>query len=307
MKTKKIIFMGTPDYATIILEKIVQNPNYEVIALFTQEDKKVGRKQILTPPHIKKFVMDNNLDFPIYQPKRLRDEENEKIIKSLNPDFIIVAAYGQILPKSILDIAPCINLHASLLPLYRGASPIQEALLNDDKYTGVTSMLMDVGLDTGDILALKYLQIDKDMCVEDAFGKLSLLAADLSIETLENFERINPKKQDNSTATHCGKISKEDGLVDFTNGYKLYNRYRAYHFWPGVFLENGLKLKTIKLLDKCSINKAGEILEIKKDSIIVGCEKGRVEIFAVQAPSKKQVGVIDYLNGNRLNIGDILH
>jgi len=307
LETKKIIFMGTPDYATIILDKIVKDPQYEVIALFTQEDKKVGRKQLLTPPHIKQYALDNNLDFPIYQPSKLREEQNVEIIKGLNPDFIIVAAYGQILPESILNIAPCINLHASLLPLYRGASPIQEALLNDDSFTGVASMLMDVGLDTGDILGLKYLKLDKDMCVEEAFAKLSQIAADLTIETLENFEQIIPKKQNDTNATHCGKISKDDGLVDFTSAYKLYNKYRAYHYWPGIFLENGLKIKTAKLRDKCSHNRVGEILEIKNDSILLGCEKGTLEIFEVQAPSKKQVNIIDYLNGNRLNKGDLLH
>lgn len=304
--SKKIVFMGTPDYATIILDKILKNENYEVIALFTQADKKVGRKQILTPPHIKQYTIDNNLLFPVYQPAKLREEQNVEIIKDLNPDFIIVAAYGQILPKSILDIAPCINLHASLLPLYRGASPIQEALLNDDTFTGVTAMLMDVGLDTGDILGLKYLELQKDICVEEAFAKLSDIAADLTMETLENFENINPKKQDNTNTSHCGKISKEDALVDFSSAYTLYNKYRAYHYWPGINLENGLKLKSIKLIDKCSINEAGEILEVKKDSIIVGCLKGKIEIFEVQAPSKNQVKINDYLNGNRLGLGDIL-
>ena len=192
---KRIVFMGTPDYATVILEKLVANDNYEIIALFTQEDKKVGRKQILTPPHIKQYALENNLDFPIYQPKKLRDEENVAIINDVKPDFIIVAAYGQILPKTILDIAPCINLHASLLPKYRGASPIQEALLHDDTFSGVTAMLMDVGLDTGDILGLQYLKIEKDMCVEDAFANLSQVAANLTIEILDNFQYINPKNK----------------------------------------------------------------------------------------------------------------
>lgn len=303
---KRIVFMGTPDYATIILDKLLQNDGYEIVALFTQSDKKVGRKQLLTPPHVKQYCLDNHLEFPIYQPQKLRDEENVEILKQLNPDFIVVAAYGQILPKSILELAPCINLHASLLPLYRGASPIQEALLNDDTYTGVTAMLMDVGLDTGDILGLKYLKLDKDMCVEDAFKTLSLIAADLTIETLENFKNILPKKQNETSVSHCGKISKDDGLVDFSDAYNVYNKYRAYHYWPGVFLESGLKLKNIKLIDTCSISTPGKIIEVKKDSIIVGCQKGLLEIFDVQAPSKKQVKINDYLNGNRLGVNDIL-
>ena len=148
--SKKIVFMGTPDYATVIFQELLES-HYEVVALFTQPDKKVGRKQILTYPHIKQFCVDNGLSLPIYQPTTLKDEKIINSIKSLNPDFIIVAAYGQILPKQILNIAPCINLHASLLPKYRGASPIQSAILNNDKYSGVTAMMMEETLDSGDI------------------------------------------------------------------------------------------------------------------------------------------------------------
>ena len=153
--SKKILFMGTPDYATTIFKELIKS-KYEIVGLFTQPDKPVGRKQLLTPPHIKQFCIDENLNIPIFQPLKLRgNEEAKNQIEFLKPDFIIVAAYGQILPKEILDIAPCINLHASLLPKYRGASPIQESLLNDDNYTGVTSMLMEEGLDSGDILGFQ--------------------------------------------------------------------------------------------------------------------------------------------------------
>ncbi|HFU74828.1 MAG TPA: methionyl-tRNA formyltransferase [Arcobacter sp.] len=302
---KKIVFMGTPDYATVIFEKLIEQ-NYDIVALFTQPDKKVGRKQVLTPPHIKQFCIDKELDIPIYQPNKLRDDENIGVLKELQPDFIIVAAYGQILPKSILDIAPCINLHASLLPLYRGASPIQEALLNGDKFTGVTSMLMDVGLDSGDILGLEYLELSPDMCVEEVFAKLSVIAANLTINTLERFERIKPKVQNTSQVSHCGKISKEDGLVNLSDAKKVYNKYKAYHYWPGVFLESGLKLKDLKLIEGDSTNVTGEILQIEKEYIIVGCKKGTLQINRVQAPSKKEVSVIDYLHGNRLGLKDIL-
>ena len=302
---KKIVFMGTPDYATVIFEKLLEK-NYEVTALFTQPDKKVGRKQLLTPPHIKQFCIEKELDVPIYQPNKLRDEENVEILKELQPDFIIVAAYGQILPKSILDIAPCINLHASLLPLYRGASPIQEALLNGDKFTGVTSMLMDVGLDSGDILGLEYLELTQDMCVEEAFSKLSQIAANLTIDTLERFNTIQAKVQNTSQVSHCGKISKDDGLVHLDDAKNVYNKYKAYHYWPGVFLESGLKLKDIKLVETDSSNQAGEILQIEKEYIVIGCINGSLQINRVQAPSKKEVSVIDYLNGNRLGLKDIL-
>ncbi|MGE0050958.1 MAG: methionyl-tRNA formyltransferase, partial [Arcobacter sp.] len=220
--SKKILFMGTPDYATTIFKELI-NSKYDVVALFTQPDKPVGRKQILTPPHIKQYCLDENLDISIFQPIKLRgNEEAKKQIEELKPDFIIVAAYGQILPKEILDIAPCINLHASLLPKYRGASPIQESLLNDDYFTGVTSMLMEEGLDSGDILGLQYLKINSTMEVSEAFEKLSIIAANLTITTLDNFENIKPLKQNESEVSFCKKIKKDDGLVNFLNAKKLY-------------------------------------------------------------------------------------
>ncbi len=304
--SKKILFMGTPDYATTIFKELM-NSEYEIVGLFTQPDKPVGRKQILTAPHIKQYCIDENINLPIFQPLKLRgNEEATKQITELKPDFIIVAAYGQILPKEILDIAPCINLHASLLPKYRGASPIQESLLNDDIYTGVTSMLMEEGLDSGDILGLQYLRITSTMEVSEAFEKLSLIAAKLTITTLDNFENIKPIKQNESQVSFCKKIKKEDGLIDFIDAKKLYLKYKAYSYWPGIFLESELKLKDIELNDEKSINNQGQILEINSDFIIVGCEKGSLKIKTLQAPSKKAMNAIDYIRGQRLEINSIL-
>ena len=298
--------MGTPDYATTIFKELM-NSEYEIVGLFTQPDKPVGRKQILTAPHIKQYCIDENINLPIFQPLKLRgNEEATKQITELKPDFIIVAAYGQILPKEILDIAPCINLHASLLPKYRGASPIQESLLNDDIYTGVTSMLMEEGLDSGDILGLQYLRITSTMEVSEAFEKLSLIAAKLTITTLDNFENIKPIKQNESQVSFCKKIKKEDGLIDFIDAKKLYLKYKAYSYWPGIFLESELKLKDIELNDEKSINNQGQILEINSDFIIVGCEKGSLKIKTLQAPSKKAMNAIDYIRGQRLEINSIL-
>ena len=304
--SKRVLFMGTPDYATTIFKELI-NSKYEVIGLFTQPDKPVGRKQVLTPPHIKQYCLDENLNLPIFQPIKLRgNEEAKKQIEDLKPDFIIVAAYGQILPKEILDIAPCINLHASLLPKYRGASPIQESLLNDDYFTGVTSMLMEEGLDSGDILGLQYLKITSTMEVSEAFQKLSIIAATLTITTLDNFENIKPIKQNESEVSFCKKIKKEDGLVNFLDAKKLYLKYKAYSYWPGIFLETELKLKDIELVEENSINKEGEILEISKDFIVIGCKKGSLKIKTLQAPSKKAISSVDFIRGQRLEVGDIL-
>ena len=304
--SKRILFMGTPDYATTIFIELLKS-KYEIVGLFTQPDKPVGRKQILTPPHIKQFCLDENLNIPIFQPLKLRgNEEATKQIKELNPDFIIVAAYGQILPKGILDIAPCINLHASLLPKYRGASPIQESLLNDDSYTGVTSMLMEEGLDSGDILAFQYLKVTPTMEVSAAFEELSQIAAKLTITTLDNFENIKPLKQNEAEVSFCKKIKKEDGLVDFLDAKRLILKYKAYSYWPGIFLSSELKLKDIELNEEISINNPGEILEIKKDYILVACEKGSLKIKTLQAPSKKAISSVDFVRGQRLEVGNII-
>ena len=304
--SKKILFMGTPDYATTIFNELLQS-NYEIVGLFTQPDKPVGRKQILTAPHIKQYCLDLNLEIPIFQPLKLRGNEEATIqIKNLNPDFIIVAAYGQILPKDILDIAPCINLHASLLPKYRGASPIQESLLNDDSYTGVTSMLMEEGLDSGDILAFQYLKVTPTMEVSAAFEELSQIAAKLTITTLDNFENIKPLKQNEAEVSFCKKIKKEDGLVDFLDAKRLILKYKAYSYWPGIFLSSELKLKDIELNEEISINNPGEILDIKKDYILVACEKGSLKIKTLQAPSKKAISSVDFVRGQRLEVGNII-
>lgn len=304
--SKKILFMGTPDYATTIFIELLKS-KYEIVGLFTQPDKPVGRKQILTPPHIKQYCIDENIELPIFQPLKLKNnQEAKEEIQKLKPDFILVAAYGQILPKDILDIAPCINLHASLLPNYRGASPIQESLLNDDSFTGVTSMLMEEGLDSGDILGFQYLKITKTMEVSEAFEKLSHIAAQLTITTLDNFENINAIKQNESLVTFCKKIKKDDGLVDFCDAKKLFLKYKAYSYWPGVFLSSELKLKDIELNEELSQNNEGEILEINKDFILIGCKKGSLKIRTLQAPSKKAMSSVDFVRGQRLEVGSIL-
>lgn len=306
--SKKVLFMGTPSYATEILKELLNNKNYEVIGIFTQEDKPVGRKQLLTPPHIKQYCLENNINIPILQPKKLKDNLVAYIsIKELEPDFIVVAAYGQILPKEILNLAPCINLHASILPNYRGASPIQESILNDDEYLGVTSMLMEEGLDCGDILGYSYLKNEKNMLVSEAFTKLSNLAAKLTITTLDNYDKLKPIKQNDSSASFCKKIKKEDGEVDFNSAKKLFSKYKAYSFWPGIFLKSELKLKDIEFIENSSQNIAGEILEIAKDYIVVGCNQGRLKIRTLQAPSKNSINSVEYIKGKRLTIGDILN
>lgn len=300
----KVIFMGTPDYAKEILQRLIDESCIEVVAVYTQPDKPVGRKKIMTPPEVKTLALEHNID--VYQPNKLRDAEVVEELLKIQADYIVVAAYGQILSRPILDHAPCINLHASILPQYRGASPIQQTLLNGDKQTGVTAMLMEEGLDTGDIIKIETIEVSDDEMVESLFERLTKVACDLTVDVLENFNSYTPLKQDDSIATHCSKITKQDGEVAFDDAITLYNRYRAFTPWPGIYLHSGLKLKKIKLEDKTSLNEAGKILKIESNSIVVGCKKGSIRIFSVQPPSKKEMDILSYINGKRLNDADIL-
>ena len=299
-----VIFMGTPEYAEKILEHLIKEESINVVAVYTQPDKPVGRKKIITAPQVKVMAELNNIN--VYQPSRLRDEETISELLKIECDYIVVAAYGQILPRAILDHAPCINLHASILPQYRGASPIQQTLLNDDKETGVTAMLMEEGLDTGDILKIDIIKVSKDMMVETLFDVLTEVATSLTLDVLKNFETYLPRKQNDTESTHCKKITKQDGLVVFDDAHTLYNRYRAFTPWPGIYLQNGLKLKKIALVDKDTLGEAGKILEINNDSIVVSCEKGSLRIYTVQPQSKKEMSIVSYINGKRLGLEDTL-
>ncbi|WP_304543082.1 methionyl-tRNA formyltransferase [Sulfurimonas microaerophilic] len=299
-----VIFMGTPSYADEILKELIADQEINVVAVYTQPDKPVGRKKVLTPPPVKVTAEQAAID--VYQPTRLRDEETVEELLKIECDYIVVAAYGQILPKAVLEHAPCINLHASILPQYRGASPIQQTLLNGDNKTGVTAMLMDEGLDTGDIIKIEEIEVPADEMVETLFERLTETATSLTIDVLKNFENYPAVKQDESLSTHCTKITKAEGEVIFDDAQVLYNKYRAFTPWPGIYLESGLKLKNLSLVEIESTNDSGKILEVKKESIIVGCTKGSLEIFSVQPQSKKEMSVISYINGQRIGVEDTL-
>ena len=204
----KIIYMGTPDFAVPAL-KALASSEHEVCAVFTQPDKPRGRKQILTPPDVK--ICAQSLDIPVYQPDSIKNSDALEVINSYNPDVIVVAAYGKLLPKAVLD-APkfgCVNIHGSLLPKYRGAAPIQQSVLNGDKVTGITTMLMDIGMDTGDILLKKETEIGENETSGELFDRLALLGGELILKTLSALEKgeITPQKQDEGLATHTSKAN----------------------------------------------------------------------------------------------------
>ena len=296
-----VVFMGTPDYAVRILRHL-KEAGFNIKAVFTQPDKPVGRKQILTPSEVKIYAQNELVGVPLFTPNTLKDEAVVAELKAFEPKFIVVAAFGKILPGSVLDVATCINLHASILPKYRGASPIQSAILAGEKQTGVTAMLMDAGLDTGDMLDFIYTSCENKMSSE-LFSELGELGGELIVKVLKNFENLKPQKQDDAQASHCKKISKSDGLFSFDEeAGQIYNKFRALTPWPGIYLASGLKILSLELSKKSG--KSGEILSVEKDHVVVACKGGAVKIYELQEPSKKPINAKAYINGKRLSVGD---
>jgi len=301
---KKIVYMGTPHYAKEILQTLINDDKIEIPLVISQPDRKAGRKGELKAPEVK--VLAEQYGLKILQPEKLSDEGIYDAIVEEKPDFIVVAAFGQLLPKNILDIAPCINLHASLLPQYRGASPVQQSLLNGDEFTGITAMLMEEGLDSGPILGYRYFKIPPTMLLPELMNRLSDDACALTTDILHRFETLAPMVQNRAVATHCKKIKKADGLVDFSSASDFYDKYRAFEGWPGIFVEGGMKIKNVSLVETESKHDEGTLLEIKEESIIVGCAKGSLEIGTLQPASKKAVNAKAYCVGRGLKVGTSL-
>jgi len=301
---KTIVYMGTPHYAEAILSTLIEAEDMDVRLVITQPDRPVGRKKTLTPPPVKTQAMAQGIE--VLQPSRLTDEGVQEAITAAAPDFIVVAAFGQLLPKSTLDIAPCINLHASLLPQYRGASPVQQSLLNGDAVTGVTSMWMDVGLDTGDILLKKPFAIPEDMRLYALMAQLTEDACDLTLETLRRFEAITPQPQNDAEASLCKKIKKSDGQVDFSDAVETYNKYRAFEGWPGIFAPNGTKLDGLTLQARDGSHTPFEILSFDGEAAVLGCGRGSLKVASLQPPGKKAMSVKAYCVGRGLNVGHTL-
>jgi len=253
---------------------------------------------------VKVLAVEHGIE--VLQPNRLREEGIEEVIRAAKPDYIIVAAFGQILPRSILDIAPCINLHASLLPQYRGASPVQQSLLNGDDKTGVTSMLMEEGLDTGDMLEKKVFVIPPEMRLHALMQQLTEDACAVTLSTIRQFEAIVPEPQDHTKATLCKKIKKHDGEVDFKNAVEVYKKYRAFEGWPGVFAGNGTKFDVIELRESDQKHRAFEILAFESESVVAGCDNGSLKIGILQPSGKKPMSAKAYCVGRGLKVGDSL-
>lgn len=307
----KLVFMGTPDYAVNTLEALIA-AGHNVAAVFAQPDKPVGRKHIITPPPVKVCAQKHGIT--VYQPNTLRDGKAEEILKEIAPDVIVVVAYGKILPKEILEIPKygCVNGHASLLPKYRGASPIQWCIVCGETETGVTAMKMDEGMDTGDILKTVKTKIGAEETAEELFDRLSVITAELLVQTLSDLEsgNITPIKQDEEKASYAPIIKKEMAQLDFKNmtSKEIHNAVRGYYSWPCAyfFLENK-RIKVIKAAVAENTNsKAGTVIK-SDDSLVIACKDGTaVELVTIQPEGSKPMTAKQMLCGRPIATGTVI-
>jgi len=303
--------MGTPDFAVPCLENLLQS-NHEVVAVFSQPDKPVGRKQVLTPPPVKQLAMQ--YDVPVYQPERLKDSDAAEVIRALQPDIIVVVAYGKILRSDILTAAPlgCINVHASLLPKYRGAAPIQWAVINGEKETGVSVMQMDEGLDTGDILLTRKTYIGEDETSEDLFDRLSAIGADALLEALEQLElgTACPQKQPEGDFGYAKMITKDLCPIDWDKpAAEIHNLVRGLQSWPvatAVFNGEVLKIHKTSVFDEFSCDGEhlpGFILPIVNRLVVCCGNETYLEILELQRQGKKRMEAKAFMQGFHLTNG----
>ncbi len=300
-----VVFMGTPDFSLGCLEVLAKKHN--VLGVFTQPDKPKGRGYELCPPPVK--VRAEELGLKVYQPKSLRTGEAYDILKEFSPDAIIVVAYGKILPKEILELPKygCINVHASLLPRHRGSSPIQWSIVCGDDKTGVTTMQMDEGIDTGDMLLKKEIKIEPTDTADSLHDKLALLGANALDETLDNIDSIIPQKQPNEGVSHAPMISKEMALIDFSKTKEEIDwAVRGYNSWPcAYFFLNGKRIKVYSVSKSELKGNEGEVLAAD-DKFIVGCKNGAVELLEIQPEGKRRMYASDFLRGSRIEKGFII-
>jgi methionyl-tRNA formyltransferase len=309
----RLVFCGTPQFAVPTLKALL-HAGHDIQLVVTQPDRPSGRGMQLVAPPVKQAAMDAGL--PVFQPEKIKNnQEFREKLEAVQPQAIIVVAYGRIIPKWMLDLPSYgnLNLHASLLPKYRGAAPIQWAVANGELVTGATTMRIDEGLDTGDILLQRELPIAPDQTAEDIFPLLAEMGAPLMVETLEKLEAgtVTPKQQDEALSTLAPILKREDGLVDFARpAMRIYNRWRGFQPWPGAYTYfKGKKLVLHRLIPmelRGEQSNPSEV-RIERDRLLVDCgENSRIEIFEVQPEGKKRMPVADFLRGYQLKSGDRL-
>ena len=309
----KVVFMGTPDFAVGTLEAIV-GAGHEVAAVVTQPDKPKGRGGVMAMSPVKECALSHGLT--VLQPLKARNPEFIEEIKAINPDVIVVVAFGQIIPSEIIHMPKfgCINVHASLLPKYRGASPIQWTVMDGCEYSCVTTMLMDEGIDTGDILETATVKLDEGETGGSLFDRLSLVGAKLLVETLDKAEagQLHPVKQDDSQSSYVRMMDKSFGLMDFTQPVEaLERKVRALNPWPSAFTHMDEKL--LKIWDATVIQdnnvKAGDYGKVKTDGktcFMVACDGGYLSVNELQLEGKKRMKVEDFLRGYSIKEGTVL-
>lgn len=303
--------MGTPDFAVPCLQALI-DAGKEIVAVVTQPDKPKGRGKLLAQPPVKGLALKHNI--PVFQPEKIRDESFINTMRNFSPDIIVVVAYGKILPKAVLDIPPkgCINVHASLLPKYRGAAPINRAIINGEKETGVTTMLMDEGMDTGDMLLVEKVEIKDDDTASSLHDKLKEIGAVLLIKTIKAVESdtINPVKQDDREATYAPMLKKEDGRIDWTlKAEEIVNLIRGLNPWPGAYTRwEGKQIKIFKgsrAKGQGSREEPGKIIDVSQEGICVAAGKGDLIITELQMENKNRMNVSDFIKGHRIVKGQI--
>ena len=307
----KIVFMGTPKAAVASLEKILQD-GHEIVAVYTQPDRPAGRGNKLSATPIKEFALQNNLQ--VFQPTKIKTAEALETFKSHNADVAVVVAYGRILPQTLLEAFPkgAINVHFSLLPKYRGAAPVNWVIVQGEEKTGVTTMKMDVGLDTGDILLVRETEIGEGENAIELMQRLSTIGADLLSETLAMFDELTPQTQNHDEATLAPIMRKEDGKIDWNlSANEIVNRVRGFQPFPGSFTKYQDKKLTVwkakesEILD-LKFENVGEILEAKGDKLFVSCGNQTIlQIDELQLEGKRRMTTRDFLNGVKIQIGEI--
>ncbi|MGD8784996.1 MAG: methionyl-tRNA formyltransferase [Thioalkalispiraceae bacterium] len=303
MKNLKIIFAGTPDFAATALQKLLDE-QYEIIAVYTQPDRPAGRGRKLKPSPVKALALEHKI--PVEQPVSFKEEGALDKLASYQPDLIIVAAYGLLLPVSVLAIPKwgCLNIHASLLPRWRGAAPIQRAILAGDKETGITIMQMDKGLDTGDMLIKHSTPIHNDDTGGSLHDRLAELGGQAIVEALKLLEQnqLNPEKQDDSQATYAKKLSKSESDIDWSRTAEEIDRQiRAFDPWPGSQTrldEKVIRIQAAQILDSLTEDQSGCILAYGKQGIDVQCGKGQIRITRCQLPGSRAMSINDLHNGH---------
>lgn len=299
-----IVFMGTPDFAATSLSALIEG-GHNILAVFTQPDKPVGRHRVLTAPPVKELALKHGIE--VYQPETLKDSKAAEILRALNPDVIAVVAYGKLIPEEILNIPAlgCINVHGSLLPALRGAAPIQWSVINGEEYAGVTTMYMDKGLDTGDIILKEKTPIKEGETSEELYERLAPMGAELLLKTISLLKEGKAERipQDNERATYAPMLSKEMAVLDFNKGAKeLCSLICGLNPWPVAYTTlDGKRLKVFRAVSADASGDAGTLLDDKR--FIVGCKGGAVEFLEVQLEGSKKQSAEEFMRGKRLMLG----